>query len=85
MRIDIEQEVLHLYGNLMGKADTHLMGIDIVAMRAGPQVTSEQRDLLLAPIHEGEILLALKSNRGLKSSWFGWLWCLLLQSYLEYY
>jgi hypothetical protein len=51
----------------MGTADTHLMGIDIVAMRAGPQVTNEQRDLLLAPIQEGEILLALKSIGDLKA------------------
>jgi hypothetical protein len=33
---DIEQEVLNLYGNLMGRADTNLMGIDIAAMRVGP-------------------------------------------------
>ncbi|WJX68825.1 hypothetical protein P8452_53158 [Trifolium repens] len=64
---DIEQEVLNLYGNLMGTADTHLMGIDIVAMRVGPQVTSEQRDLLLAPIQESEIILALKSIGDLKA------------------
>ncbi|PNY02575.1 hypothetical protein L195_g025887 [Trifolium pratense] len=64
---DIEQEVLSLYGNLMGKADTNLEGIDIVAMRDGPQITNDQKELLLAPIMEDEILRALKSIGDLKA------------------
>jgi hypothetical protein len=64
---DIEQEVLGLYGKLMGKADTNLMGIDIVAMRAGPQFTGDQREMLVSPIQEDEIYTALKSIGDLKA------------------
>jgi hypothetical protein len=64
---DIEQEVLHLYGNLMGKAETNLIGIDIVAMRDGPQITNDQREFLVAPVREDEILRALKSIGDLKA------------------
>jgi hypothetical protein len=64
---DIEQEVLGLYGNLMGKAGTNLMSIDIVAMRAGPQLTGDQREMLVAPIQESEIYTALKSIGDLKA------------------
>jgi hypothetical protein len=64
---DIEQEVLHLYGNLMGKAETNLIGIDIVAMRDGPQITNDQSEFLVAPVREDEILRALKSIGDLKA------------------
>jgi hypothetical protein len=64
---DIEQEVLQLYGNLMGRADDNLRGIDIVAMRTGPQISSDQRELLITPITEGEIYTALKSIGDLKA------------------
>ncbi|KAK2401903.1 hypothetical protein QL285_051464 [Trifolium repens] len=64
---EIEQEVLGLYGNLMGKADTNMKGIDIVAMRDGPQLTSDQRMMLVAPIQETEIFKALKSIGDLKA------------------
>jgi hypothetical protein len=64
---DIEQEVLQLYGNLMGKADDNLRGIDIVAMRTGPQIPSDQRELLITPITEGEIYTSLKSIGDLKA------------------
>lgn len=33
---DIENEILEFYGNLMGKANEYLAGINIVAMREGP-------------------------------------------------
>ncbi|CAK8563326.1 unnamed protein product [Lathyrus sativus] len=33
---DIEAEVLHFYGNLMGRANDNQTGIDIVVMREGP-------------------------------------------------
>jgi hypothetical protein len=69
---DIEQEVLHLYGNLTGKAETNLIGIDIVAMRDGPQITNDQREFLVAPVREDEILRALKSIGDLKA--LGWFW-----------
>ncbi|XP_045791547.1 uncharacterized protein LOC123886260 [Trifolium pratense] len=75
---DIEQEVLSLYGNLMGKADTNLEGIDIVAMRDGPQITNDQKELLLAPIMEDEILRAPKEHRGPESSRHGWFWSQIL-------
>jgi hypothetical protein len=64
---EIEQEVLGLYGNLMGKADTNLEGIDIVAMREGPQLTNDQRMMLIAPIQDAEIFKALKSIGDLKA------------------
>ncbi|CAJ2661953.1 unnamed protein product [Trifolium pratense] len=64
---DIEHEVLNLYGNLMGKAEDNLDGIDIVAMREGPQITNEQREFLVAPILEDEIFRALKSIGDLKA------------------
>ncbi|KAK2396003.1 hypothetical protein QL285_057684 [Trifolium repens] len=64
---DVEHEVLSLYGNLMGKADTHLLGIDIVAMRAGPSLTSDQREILVGPILEDEIYRAMKSIGDLKA------------------
>jgi hypothetical protein len=64
---EIEQEVLGLYGNLMGKADTNLEGIGIVSMRDGPQLTSDQRMMLVAPVQETEIFTALKSIGDLKA------------------
>jgi hypothetical protein len=64
---DVEHEVLSLYGNLMGKADTHLLGIDILAMRAGPSLTSDQREILVAHILEDEIYKAMKSIGDLKA------------------
>ncbi|MCI14621.1 ribonuclease H protein, partial [Trifolium medium] len=51
----------------MGKADTNLVGIDVVAMRDGPQITNEHRELLIAPITEEEILRALKNIGDLKA------------------
>jgi hypothetical protein len=64
---NIEQEVLQLYGNLMGKVDDNLRGIYIVAMRTGPQISSDHRELLITPITEGEIYTALKSIGDLKA------------------
>jgi hypothetical protein len=64
---DVEQEVLNLYGSLMGKADSNLMSIDIMAMRAGPHLTSDQRELLVTPIREDEVYSALKSIGDLKA------------------
>ncbi|MCI29497.1 transposon TX1 putative 149 kDa protein, partial [Trifolium medium] len=52
---------------LIGKAETSLDGIDIVAMRDGPQITNDQRDFLVAPVREDEILRALNSIGDLKA------------------
>lgn len=49
---DIANEVLILYGNLMGRANENLKGIDIVAMREGPQLNCDQRKMLISPITE---------------------------------
>jgi hypothetical protein len=51
----------------MGRADTNLLGIDIVAMRAGPQFTNDQREMLVAPIQENEIYQALHCIGDLKA------------------
>jgi hypothetical protein len=64
---DIEHEVLSLYGSLMGRADSNLMGIDIMAMRAGPQFSTDQREMLVAPIQENEIYQALHCIGDLKA------------------
>lgn len=63
---EIEDGILGLYGNLMGKANNNLDDIDIVAMREGSQLSNEQMWLLEVPI-EVEIEKALKDIGDLKA------------------
>lgn len=64
---DIGMEILGFYGNLIGKANEDLIGIDLVAMKGGPQLTNDQRSMLVRPISEHEILQALKDIGDLKA------------------
>ncbi|KAI5429718.1 hypothetical protein KIW84_034336 [Lathyrus oleraceus] len=64
---EIGMEILGFYGNLMGKANEDLIGIDLVAMKGGPQLANDQRSVLVRPISEHEILQALKDIGDLKA------------------
>ncbi|KAI5385305.1 hypothetical protein KIW84_072053 [Lathyrus oleraceus] len=64
---EIEMEILGFYGNLMGKANEELIGIDLVVMRGGPQLINDQRSMPVRPISEHEILQALKGIGDLKA------------------
>lgn len=64
---EIEDEILGLYGNLMGKENNNLDDIDIVAMREGSQLSNEQMWLLEVPVIEVEIEKALKDIGDLKA------------------
>lgn len=57
---EIEEEVVRLYGNLIGMPSTNLRGIDIVALGKGKNLTLEQRDSIISPITDEEIVNALK-------------------------
>ncbi|XP_058756821.1 uncharacterized protein LOC131630043 [Vicia villosa] len=52
----IEMEVLKHFGNLMGNEDMTLNPINIRVMREGPQLSTAQRQSLMQPISEKEIL-----------------------------
>lgn len=64
---DIENEILWLYGNLMGKANDNMEGINIIVMREGHQLSNEQRWMLEAPVTEIGIEKALKDIGDLKA------------------
>lgn len=64
---EIEIEILGFYGNLMGKSNDGLIGIDLVVTRGGPQLINDQRSMLVRPISEHEILQALKDIGDLKA------------------
>lgn len=51
---------LRFYDYLVGKKSTNLRGIDIVAMRKGKQLTLEQKNNIISPIAEVDIIKALK-------------------------
>lgn len=57
---ELENEVLAFYTKLMGTTAAELEGIDTNAMRGGPQLNADQRDLLTHPVTENEIVIALK-------------------------
>lgn len=58
---EIELEVLTFYKKLVGLASRDLKGFDIVAMRDGKQITSEQGRKLVPKVTNQEIFDALKS------------------------
>ncbi|CAK8540218.1 unnamed protein product [Lathyrus sativus] len=60
---EIEIEIVNYYKNLVGTSNNNLANIDIEAKRKGPQLNVMQREILIAPITEEEIL---KSLKGLK-------------------
>ncbi|GAU38712.1 hypothetical protein TSUD_396400 [Trifolium subterraneum] len=64
---EIEDEVLAFYNKLMGTADTDLLGIDITVMRDSPQLNTDQKGKLVAPITDKEIEAAMQSIGDLKS------------------
>lgn len=53
---DIENEISEFYGNLMGKANENLVGIDIVSMREGSQLSADQRRVFGVSVTEIEIV-----------------------------
>lgn len=57
--VDIESEVHQFYGNLVGTSTQTLQGIDIVAMRSGPQLSTENQRDLIGLITETKVLAAL--------------------------
>ncbi|CAK8579658.1 unnamed protein product [Lathyrus sativus] len=66
-QVDIQAEVLRFYGDLMGKQAESTQAIDIVAMREGYQIDTDQADMLTGPVTEKEIVAALHSIGDLKS------------------
>lgn len=56
----IEDEIVNFYRKLVGTRSSQLNSIDLVAMRQGKQLTSDQRASLTAPITEEEIVNSLK-------------------------
>lgn len=64
---DIENLVLEFYGELMGKKSINLKHIDAAAIRRGGQFSMEQRQFLVAPVSDQEILKALNGIGDLKS------------------
>lgn len=64
---DISNEVLELYGNLIGKANDNLVDIDIMAMREGPQLNYDQKRMMISPVTESEIIKALMDIGDLKA------------------
>lgn len=64
---DIANEVLDLYGNLMGNANDSLVDIDIMDMREGPQLNCDQRRMMISHVTESEIIKALMDIGDLKA------------------
>ncbi|KAI5394549.1 hypothetical protein KIW84_061265 [Lathyrus oleraceus] len=56
-----------LYGNLMGKANDNLYGIDIATMGEGPQLSNEKEWMLETHVNESETVKALKDIGDLKT------------------
>lgn len=56
---EIERETLKFYGDLVGKAAELRTWSDIVALRGGKQVSTEDRKALITPITQDEIVEAL--------------------------
>lgn len=64
---EIEEEVLRFYKKLIGTAEAELNGIDIPVMRQRYQVSNTQREMLIAPISEQEIVASLNNINDMKS------------------
>ena len=56
----IRSSITHFYQNLLGKAFDSLKGIDLQAMRVGPQLTISQAQDLIKPISRADVDDALK-------------------------
>lgn len=52
---EIEEEILKFYKSLMGTADVEVDGVNIVVLRKGPQLNTNQREFLTRPVGEEEI------------------------------
>ncbi|XP_058782915.1 uncharacterized protein LOC131657547 [Vicia villosa] len=63
----IMEEVMKFYKILMGTKEDNVKHVDIEAMRSGKQVSIGQRDALIRPVTEDEILEALKAIGDLKA------------------
>lgn len=64
---DLAHNVIDFYSSLMGTAADNISHVDIVAMRAGPQLSFEQRGGLMKPVSDKEVEEALKGIGDLKS------------------
>lgn len=62
-----EEVMLQYYEELMEKRDNNLHHIDIETMKAGTQLSMDQRDFLIRPVSEHEIYKALNGINDLKS------------------
>lgn len=62
-----EEIMLQYYEELMGKRDSNLHHIDIETMKAGTQLSMDQRDFLIRTVSEHEIYKALNGINDLKS------------------
>lgn len=58
---EIEGEVLNFHKNIVDMVSKELKGIDIVAMRDGKQITTEQGRKLVQKVTSEEIFATLKS------------------------
>lgn len=59
-QLEFEPEITRYYKNLIGISQSNLTSINIVALRKGPQLKGDQREALIAPIRESELLSSLK-------------------------
>lgn len=64
---DIEEEILTSYRKLMGTAEEVRNGIDVSAMREGPQLNNDQRVNLTVPVTEQEVVNALHNIDDMKA------------------
>ena len=56
----IRSSITHFYQNLLGRGTDSLKGIDLQAMRAGPQLTMSQAQDLIKPVSKANIDDAIK-------------------------
>lgn len=64
---DIEDELLDLYRNLIGKVDHKISHINVDAMRRGKQIGMDHSNFLINQVINDEIIKALKGIGDLKS------------------
>lgn len=57
---DIQDEIVNLYGNMLGTRAPSLLMIDFPTMRTGDTLSYQDRSYLFQPVIEDEIDFALK-------------------------
>ncbi|XP_058784780.1 uncharacterized protein LOC131659636 [Vicia villosa] len=58
---DMEKEILQFYGDLIGHNTSKLVQVDIEVLRRGKQISHESADLLIKPVTDEEIWMALQN------------------------